>query len=225
MCRMKVTGKRVSLGNVSFYKKCEFEFDFEKVWCNAVVYNFLTFTVINFLKYKSRIGHFYRKRILRQFPPENLTFLFETFYRTYLHVSLSEESRQSTTKGITRVISSRGIARLSSACYEDNWKTFYLWYQKGDNFRSFGIVIWRFKTMNYLENKTLFHDDNIHEYIAKMDVDTPPSFKTRDVDIPVMVSVRYVSYASTLQFFAKLVDADNKKRVMEAGEPLTLTRF
>ncbi|GAA5798335.1 hypothetical protein HPULCUR_003737 [Helicostylum pulchrum] len=55
------------------------------------------------------------------------------------------------------------------------------------------------------------------------------ALQQKDVDVPVMISVRYASYASSFQFFVKLVGAytiyDMLAGPIETGEPLTLSRF
>ncbi|KAI9258435.1 hypothetical protein EDC94DRAFT_675763 [Helicostylum pulchrum] len=52
------------------------------------------------------------------------------------------------------------------------------------------------------------------------------ALQQEDVDVPVIVSVRYVSYTSSLQFFVKLVGTGTEyEKLIETGEPLTLSRF
>ncbi|GAA5800341.1 hypothetical protein HPULCUR_005768 [Helicostylum pulchrum] len=90
--------------------------------------------------------------------------------------------------------------------------------------------IYRFKTMNNLnDNETLSLHDNVYQSVGFNDVDFSDLFDEEDVDVPVMISVRHVSYTSSLQFFVKIVGADTRDEnlmvVFETGEPLTLTRF
>ncbi|GAA5812706.1 hypothetical protein MFLAVUS_006164 [Mucor flavus] len=87
-----------------------------------------------------------------------------------------------------------------------------------------------FKTMNYLENnETLDQDDNIHQTVSIDQILFNDIFKNQDVDVPVMISTSYIPYTSSLQFFVKIVGADTREEdlaiVIEASEPLTLTRF
>ncbi|KAI9259810.1 hypothetical protein EDC94DRAFT_154204 [Helicostylum pulchrum] len=109
-------------------------------------------------------------------------------------------------------------------------RPFYLRSQEDKRFYIFDTEIYICKTMNYLnDNKTLSLDGNICQSVDVETVDFRDLFDWEDVDIPVMISVRYVSYISSLQFFVKLVGADTRDKkltgVFEPGEPLTLSRF
>ncbi|GAA5800888.1 hypothetical protein HPULCUR_006327 [Helicostylum pulchrum] len=86
------------------------------------------------------------------------------------------------------------------------------------------------KTMHYLNaNGTLFLDDTIYQSVDSKQVDFSKLFDGKDADVPAIVSVKYVSYTSSLQFFVKLVGADTRDEslagVIETGGPLTLSRF
>lgn len=84
--------------------------------------------------------------------------------------------------------------------------------------------------MNYLENtETLLLDDNILQIIDSVHVDFGSIFEWKDVDVPVIVSLDYVSYTSALKFSVRLAGRNMKEEkisgLLETGEPLTLTRF
>ncbi|KAI9263598.1 hypothetical protein EDC94DRAFT_84007 [Helicostylum pulchrum] len=106
-------------------------------------------------------------------------------------------------------------------------RPFYLRNQEDSKFYHFNTEIYRFKTMNYLsDNETLSLDDNIYQSVDFNTVDFNDLFDEEDVDVPVMISVRYLSYASSLQFLIKLVGVNTSDRkLIETGEPLTLSRF
>ncbi|KAI9263593.1 hypothetical protein EDC94DRAFT_83857 [Helicostylum pulchrum] len=109
-------------------------------------------------------------------------------------------------------------------------RSFYLQNREYCLFFTFIIDIYRFKTMNYLsDNETLSLDDNIYQSVDFNTVNFSDLFDKEDVNVPAIVSVRYVSYTSSLQFFVKLVGADTRDEelagVIETGEPLTLSRF
>ncbi|KAI9259793.1 hypothetical protein EDC94DRAFT_612107 [Helicostylum pulchrum] len=109
-------------------------------------------------------------------------------------------------------------------------RPFYLRGGKDRRINTFRIEIYRFKTMNYLnDNETLSLNDNIYQSVGCKELGYRYIFDWEDVDAPLMISVRYVSYTSSLQFSVKLVGADARDEifagVIEAGEPLTLSRF
>ncbi|KAI8094110.1 hypothetical protein BDF21DRAFT_408017 [Thamnidium elegans] len=102
-------------------------------------------------------------------------------------------------------------------------RIFYLENKKISRSTYFGIYLYRLKTMNYLEKNNFF------KLVDTTFVDIPSVFERGDVYVPVMVSISYISYSSSLQFFIKVVGAGNRDEgftdVIETGEPLTLTRF
>ncbi|KAI9263652.1 hypothetical protein EDC94DRAFT_85888 [Helicostylum pulchrum] len=106
-------------------------------------------------------------------------------------------------------------------------RPFYLRNQENSRLSAFSIEIYRFKTMNYLnDNKTLSLDDNICQSVDIKTVYLKYLFDEDDVDVPAIVSVRYVSYTSSLQFFVKLVGTGTRdEELIETGEPLTLSRI
>ncbi|KAI9254719.1 hypothetical protein EDC94DRAFT_235550 [Helicostylum pulchrum] len=109
-------------------------------------------------------------------------------------------------------------------------RPFYLRNQENDMFCCFSIEIYRFKTINYMnDNGTLSLDNKIGQSVDIKGVYFKGLFDGKDVNVPVMISVRYVSYISSLQFFVKAVGADTRDEalaaVIETGEPLTLSRF
>ncbi|KAG2235803.1 hypothetical protein INT48_001029 [Thamnidium elegans] len=109
-------------------------------------------------------------------------------------------------------------------------RTFYLRNREDWTFSTFSIEVFRFKTMNFLPNNvTLSCDDNIFQRVDITSIEFGSILEDEDVDVPGMVSLNYVSYTASLQFFVKLVGADSGDKdltgVIEIGEPLTLTRF
>lgn len=72
----------------------------------------------------------------------------------------------------------------------------------------------------------LSHNDNVFRITGSARVYFYPFFKTLDVDVPVMVSVRFVSYTSTLQVLVKVVGVNARDNLatglIEIGNPLTL---
>ncbi|GAA5812910.1 hypothetical protein MFLAVUS_006371 [Mucor flavus] len=78
-------------------------------------------------------------------------------------------------------------------------------------------------------NETLGCDDIIHQYFGNEWIRFGNEFKNRDVDVPVMFSISYISYTSSLRFLLKIVGVDTRDEylaiVMESSEPLTLIRF
>ncbi|GAA5815457.1 hypothetical protein MFLAVUS_008968 [Mucor flavus] len=109
-------------------------------------------------------------------------------------------------------------------------RTFYLRNERARNFAGFDLDIYSFKTTNYLEdNETLSLYNNIYNSVGTDSIEIGKLYKNRRLDAPIIVSVIFLSYVSSLRFSVKLVGADTRDEklvgVVEAGEPLTLTRF
>lgn len=80
---------------------------------------------------------------------------------------------------------------------------------------------------SYVDNRDMLsHNDNVFIITDSARVYFYPVFKTLDVDVPVMVSVRFASYTSTLQVFVKIVGVNARDNIatglIEISNPLTL---
>ncbi|GAA5815550.1 hypothetical protein MFLAVUS_009062 [Mucor flavus] len=96
-------------------------------------------------------------------------------------------------------------------------------------YKDFKMEMLIFETMNYLENNETFDcDEYASQYFDDKFITLEEIFKNREIDVPVMISVSYIPYTSSLRFLINIVGVDTKyegfAHVMEAGEPLTLTR-
>ncbi|GAA5812921.1 hypothetical protein MFLAVUS_006382 [Mucor flavus] len=67
-----------------------------------------------------------------------------------------------------------------------------------------------FETMNYLENNEMFDCDNIRQCFASEMMSFGEIFLNRDIDVPVMISVSYIPYTSSLRFSIKIVGVDTE---------------
>ncbi|KAI9359865.1 hypothetical protein BD770DRAFT_471686 [Pilaira anomala] len=87
------------------------------------------------------------------------------------------------------------------------------------------IRICKFKTFDKLRyDGTASLEDDVWERLYNYVLPLKSNDINADGSLPLLVSVRYQAYSSSLQFLAKVVGSDFSGEIFEAGEPLTLNR-